>query len=147
MTLDNSLTYLHGALLIIIQESGRNFYPDCPHPEIFGHNLSNTALFHIQLTCDHLNSHPPITTFHLPNLIDVYLCPTWWRILSLWVIFQLHATILNLLYHSKLLVCYMVFSSYTFWSIFCDYNSVFRFFCCLVLIIDSSALITEQSEK
>ena len=62
-TLDNVLTHLQVALFqIIIQQSWHYFCVNFLYAQIFGDNLSNTALFHVQLTCDHLNSQLTIAT-------------------------------------------------------------------------------------
>ena len=65
------------------------FCSDLHHFQIFGDNLPNTVLFHIQLTRKHLNSQPTIAEHHLPNPLDVDLCPVCWRSSTLGVIFHL----------------------------------------------------------
>ena len=66
-TLDDVLTHLHAALLlIIIQQSWHHFFADFSHVQIFDDNLPSTVLFHVQLTCYHSKSQPTITTQHLP---------------------------------------------------------------------------------
>ena len=52
-TLDDDLTHLHAVhLLIIIQQSWHHLWADFPHSQIFGYDLPNTVLFHVQQTCD-----------------------------------------------------------------------------------------------
>ena len=46
---------------------------DFLHAQIFGDNLPNVILFHVQLTYDLSNSQPRITIYHQPYLLNVDL--------------------------------------------------------------------------
>ena len=50
--------------------------------QIFGNNLPNTVLFHVQLTCNHSKSHLTIVINHLLYLFNIDLSPTCWRPLA-----------------------------------------------------------------
>ena len=74
--LTDVLTHLHVALLlIIILQSWYDFCTDFLHVQIFGDNLPNTVFFHVQLTCDHLNSQLMIATHQLPYPLKINLSP------------------------------------------------------------------------
>ena len=84
-TLVDVLTQLHAAFLLV--SHGTIF----AHAQIFGVNLPNTVLFHVQQACHHLNSQPPITTHNLLYLLDVRLSSARWRLPFPGVIFHLLA--------------------------------------------------------
>ena len=62
--LDDVLTHLHTALLIIIQQSWHYFCTDFPDAQIFSDILLKTGFFHVQLICNHLNNQLTIDTSH-----------------------------------------------------------------------------------
>ena len=93
------------------------FCADFPHTQIFGDNLLNTFLFHIQLTRNHSNSQATIATYHLHYSLNVDLCPACRRLLVFGISFHFLHTLLNLYCHSKTRVRDMVLSPYTCWSI------------------------------
>ena len=91
-TLDDVLTHLYAALLLtIIQKSWYHFCPNFLHTQIFGDNPPNTVLFHVQLTCDHLNCQSTISTHHLPYPLDFGFYPSCWTPPAPGVIFHLFA--------------------------------------------------------
>ena len=62
-----------------------------PHAQIFGDNFPNTAIFHVQLTCNHSNSLPTISMHNLLYRLDVHLSAARWRPPTPGVIFHLLA--------------------------------------------------------
>ena len=79
--------------------------------------IFQTVLFHVQLSCDHLNSQLKIATHHLSYPLDIDLCPN----LSS---FTLTRPSLDLLCHSQRPV-YMGLSLSTYWNISSVCDGVF----------------------
>ena len=58
------------------------------HAQIFSNNHSKTVLFPIHLICNHLSNQSIIATHHLLYLLDIELCPAYWKPPTLGVLFH-----------------------------------------------------------
>ena len=87
------------------------------HAQIFGDNLPNTDLFHIQLTCNHLNRQPTITSLHPFYRLNVDHSFACWRPPTPGVIVLLLVSLFEPLVPLKTHNCDMVLSTYICWRI------------------------------